>query len=99
MAIFRSTIGVVLASLFIISASNLAEDHAIFYGRHMDAERYTVVEQGGYFPVLAEKRDPSAPRVYNRLLTRHQRLNLIVFLVPRHDHIPPQAVVQRQPRL
>lgn len=37
-----------------MAVPNLAEDHAIFYGKQISAERYTVVEGGGYFPVLIQ---------------------------------------------
>jgi hypothetical protein len=54
MPIIRNVINAVLACLLFMSVSNLAEDHAIFYGKQMSAERFTVVERGGYFPVLTQ---------------------------------------------
>jgi Neuraminidase (sialidase) len=54
MSIFRNAINAVLACSLFISVSNLAEDHSIFYGQQVNAERFTVVERGGYFPVLTE---------------------------------------------
>jgi hypothetical protein len=54
MSILRNTINAVLACLLLMSVPNLAEDHAIFYGKQLNAERFTVVERGGYFPVLIQ---------------------------------------------
>ena len=54
MSIFRNAIGALLACLLFMAVPNLAEDHAIFYGKQMSAERFTVVEEGGYFPVLIQ---------------------------------------------
>ena len=54
MSIFRNAINAVLACLLFIAVSNLAEDHSIFDGKQINAERFTVVERGGYFPVLTQ---------------------------------------------
>ncbi|MGA3323025.1 MAG: sialidase family protein [Terriglobia bacterium] len=50
----RNSLKAGLACLLFISVSNLAEDYAIFFGKQISAERFTVVEHGGYFPVLTE---------------------------------------------
>ena len=54
MTIIRGSVGLVMTLLFILPTVTRAEDHAVFYGKRILAERYTVAEQGGYFPVLAE---------------------------------------------
>lgn len=54
MSIVRNTIKAALACLLFISVFNFAEDHTIFLGKQINAERFTVVERGGYFPVLTE---------------------------------------------
>ena len=54
MFIVRNAIHAAMACSLLISVPNLAEDHAIFYGKQINAERFTVVTHGGYFPVLTE---------------------------------------------
>ena len=50
----RKVLPSVLVSLVFIAIPILAEDHAIFYGKRVSAERFTVVEGGGYYPVLVQ---------------------------------------------
>ena len=54
MPIVRNVINTVLACLFFLSIASFAKDHTVFYGKQIDAQRYTAVERGGYFPVLTE---------------------------------------------
>ena len=49
--------------------------------------------------VAGEHETERRVRVHLRLLTRHDRLDLIVLLVPRRHDVPPHAVVDRQVRL
>jgi hypothetical protein len=53
MSCTRKALEAVLVMVF-VAVPNLAEDHPIFYGRQVRAERFTVVEGGGYFPVLIQ---------------------------------------------
>jgi len=44
----------VLTCILFFPASNHAKEHSIFYGKRIDAERVSVVQGGGYFPVLIQ---------------------------------------------
>jgi hypothetical protein len=80
MPFFRNVIITVLACLPFISVSSPAEDHAIFYGKQISAERFTVVEGGGYFPVLIQLHNQDLLAVVrggDRHLGIHGRLDVV----------------------
>ena len=80
MSIFRMAINALLTCLLFVSVSSLAEDHAVFYGKQIKAERFTVVEHGGYFPVLIQLPNQDLLAVVrggDRHLGIHGRLDVV----------------------
>jgi len=54
MSFSRKALVTALAGMTFIAVSIFAENHTTFVGKQLSAERFTVVEHGGYFPVLIE---------------------------------------------
>ena len=80
MPIIRSAFKIALACLLFVSAANSAEDYAIYSAQPIPAERFTVAESGGYFPVLIRLSNQDLLAVVrggDRHLGIHGRLDVV----------------------